>query len=376
MKKLVLLSIFTCTTLFAQVNKVDFHLNEDGELVRTDSDKNYYVFEYEPSIEAQELENSYYNKWEYIKKQPPYFEWPYIATSFDRKTGEISGRTPYYRGGVENVMFKYKYRIQFRDGRIRIDPPEILVNREYESDWYSIPQWINSSSLLFSKQIKTWKKEFVETVANTIINTLLWHVENVDKDEWSTPQELGDMETIHFTLDKNAHFAFAENASSAVYRIEGMTKQQLKESYNHFLAALSSGKDRVYTQVEYGSSYENGFCYYISGGQDLYLSGLGFLKSHCTISYMSYIQFDDNMVRVFVPRITRATIHYESSKDSEFSFMRFLNVFSIYNKDGSFNIKRQETIDEINKTFNILSFAPLYLIESFIKERDKPEEDW
>lgn len=380
MKKIILASLFFLVSVasFGQGYKVDFHLDDDGSFVRTDSEKNYYVFEYGENMDAEELRGVFYNKWYYLHRLPPYFDWPFIHSNFDKETGVISGRTPVYRG-LEDVAFNYSFKIQFRDGRVRIDAPKISVVDEGDLLQWDLLQWINtrSTSVLFSGQAKDAKKNLAYGLANFVINSLLSYVETDDSDIWSDPKPLGEINSIQFSLDENGSFLFPDKSISTIYEIKGMTKSQLQESFGNNCIELENKK--FYYSIGMEWNYMDGACYYITGVQKMTIPGrLGLMKDKCSIEYKSFIRFEDDMVKVWAPKVTKVTIHYDNTgKESYFySFKRFLDFFAFYNKDGSFNKKKQETVNEINRLLNLSIFAPLYMTAQIFEAINAPEEEW
>lgn len=386
MKKLSSIVLFLfCTTLFAQKQHVNFHVNEEGEYIRTDSDKNYYVFNYGTNLDAEGLQEMFYNKWKILQELPPYFDSP-LEDSFysflNKDTGEIGGTTPFYRGRIDNVSFKYSFELHFRDGRARIDPPSVSVRNGNTGLLGDIPilDWINSYSSFPSKEVSNAKKDFAEGIPNAIINTYLSFIEGDNMfawmDDWSNPQELKSQQTTDFKLNEEAVFRFPNDSFYQIYRIAGITKQQLKESFSKIMGYIClQNKDKIYDSVSWNDTFYDG-CY-ITGTQDTYLRGfIGGAKFKCSISYKSYIDFNDEMIKVYVPKITGATVHYYNKDDNYTSFKQFLDSFHVYKKDGSFSEKRQDTIDEINKTLNLVSFAPIYLIKDYIDKMNEPEEEW
>lgn len=381
MKKIILASLFFLVSVasFGQGYKVDFHLDDDGSFVRTDSEKNYYVFEYGENMDAEELRGVFYNKWNYLHLLPPYFEFPFVNSSFNKENGVITGRTPIFHRGAEDVIFEYSFTLQFRDGRVRINAPKLSVLKEVGvigfADEKTTLQWINTNpSALFSGQAKESKKEAVYVVANFVINSLLSFVETDDSDIWSDPKPLGKLDSIHFSLDENAHFLFPDKSLSAVYEIKGMTKSQLQDSFAKNCQKLVNKK--VIDDIHLASNYMDGACYYITGVQKITVPTWGLLNDKCSIEYKSFIQFEDDMVRVWAPKVTKATIHYDD-KDSDFnSFKSFLHILSITHKDGSVNKRKQKTFDEINASFNLSIFAPLHITAAIIEAINAPEEEW
>lgn len=145
------LAVFISFCVYAQAHHVDYQINEKGEYYRADSEKTNYVIEYDEVGDAQSLSDLFYNSWERLVNKHSYFDIWLRNSSYDITNGIFSGTTKgkYFRGvSASDIEFKYAYQLQFRYGRVRIDPPEIMVHMD--GVWSYPNEFLKSKLLLES----------------------------------------------------------------------------------------------------------------------------------------------------------------------------------------------------------------------------------
>lgn len=372
-----LIFVFFGGILAAQDYRVDFRVKDDGSFIREDSDKNYYVFEYS-SIDSEELKSIFYSKWQELKKMPPYFDYPFRDSYFDKYKGIINGLTPEYNLAFGPMKFDYSFQLQFRDGRMRVDAPTVEVLQGLNR--YTIEQWMKVkdgkySFLLSSSDVASLKKQMVTDLTNGIINELLIYA-GLPEPEWGEACELQDLEHVYFNLGQDNKFSYPDGSKYCVFRMEGLTKEQIQKTIVKFLNEQYNGE--FYDKLNYLEDwiYENGV--YFSGYQNLGIhTGLLGGTQTCSFFYKCYIACEDNMVKVFVPKINAVTIHYDKQKDSEYSNLGdFLYTTGLCKKDGTRNPKKEKDFSQIELMFNALIFLPLHYAAESLKAMNTPEEEW
>ena len=368
------LAVFISFCAYAQAHHVDYQINEKGEYYRADSEKTYYVIEYDEVGDAQSLSDLFYNSWERLVNKPSYFDIWLRNSSYDITNGIISGTTKgkYFRGvSASDIEFKYAYQLQFRDGRVRIDPPEIMVH--VDGVWSYPNEFLKSKLLLESKE-KAFKarKEILDSVGNNLINELLSFIDEPN-DSWPSPVNNLGSSFDYFSLGNNFKFEFPDQQESATFLIEGLKK----DSFGALMEkTVNNIDDLIKYQNFYNNvtvkTYEDGVL--LSGFQDFIILGTLFYPTDCTFWYEIYIACEDNMVRVYVPKITKARTSLSSGSTDYRDLGSFLRIESICGNDGTH--KRPKEIEKIELQFNMLAFAPLVLINSALNQPSPEEEEW
>lgn len=360
MKKVLLCVCLGCMAmnLLAQGYRVDFQLNDDWNFTRTDSDKDYYVFQYE-NLGADDLLNIFYEKWHEVHSLPEYFDFPFINSSFDKSTGILQGTTPLYSLPLWTMALEYEFRLQFRDGKVRINPPSISVY--IPNTGRKTPSaWCHMDSGKYEKD----KKLFVTQLTNGVINEFLAFTER-EEEEWAEPKVIDNFNQKFFTLGNQFKFVFDGDSNSDVFKINGLPKDQIKKlisdyAYKHRLS-FSLTDDGVF----------------MKGTQSIQAKG-PIATVPFDADFKAYYACEDNKVKVYVPKIT--TVKYNGKTPHTYgSFLEFLASWSLCQQDGSHSKKKNaiESIDGIEKVFNTLVMGPLQVIYSVMeKVNSHEEEDW
>lgn len=364
MKNILLCLCLGCmaTNLLAQGYRVDFQVNDDWKFTRADSEKDYYVFEY-GSLGADELLNIFYEKWHEVHSLPEYFDFPFINSSFDKSTGILKGTTPFYYLPLWTMALEYEFKLQFRDGRVRINPPSIAVRVPggLVADLKKTPsEWCNMDYGKYAKD----KKRFVVEVTNAVINEYLAYTER-EEVEWPEPKTIDSFNNKFFTLGNRYKFVFDEDSNSEVFKINGLPKEQIKKLISDY-----ARKHGYFSSIEY-----NGVL--MKGKQRIHVKG-PIATVPFEADFKAYFACEDNKVKVFVPKITSVKYNGQTPK-SYGSFFEFLVAWSLCKQDGSHSKKKNaiESIDGIEKDFNTLIMGPVREIYSVMeKVNSHEEEDW
>ena len=306
---------------------------------------------------------------------PDYFESAFADSQFDKETGIISGRTK---------SCEYSFKIQFRDGRIRIDPPKMIMISDGQKK--TLSEYINVSSLLF-KGTEPQRRTIVIQNANSVINELLAYAETVEED-WSDPQIIEERDKRYFSLGTNWKFEFQDGKDCMVYSMPECSKDYILSFYKKFARSIGTSTKKFYDYLQVRSDFQkSGIAFakeprglIINGYQDIQISGLLGLYVTFRFFYQGYIGCQDGMVKVYVPKVTKV----ESTSDNPTkykSFERFLKSWRICNDDGSPRVDKDglvaKDIDRMEQTFNLILFAPLYYM---LQARQRPlkvdEEEW
>lgn len=373
--KFLFLSLLLFTLpMFGQGHRVSFNVNDDGKFYRTDDSKPYYVFEYSSNLDAQELKNIFYNKWVEIHRMPSYFGYSYQNSSFNIDEGVISGTTVAISlaGFSNKVEFDYKYRIQFRDGRVRIDAPELVARSGL--DKYYPEEWVKMKALFQKKEnAAAQQKQILEIIGNGVINEFLAFSE-FEEEDWSNPQVIDDRDKHYFSLGNKFAFEFPDGKSYAVFKLEGLNKKQLMESIDKMFYSIGSRDKSFYDDVLVHYK-DNGL--EILGSQIMYHSSI-LVPSKTRFYYKAYIACEDNMVKVYVPKVYRTHTYRDKADDSEYdSFKTFLYVNSICKNDGTHGTGvKLKDIASLDELFNFMIFAPLYYVQEGINKMQAPAEEW
>lgn len=350
------------TNLLAQGYRVDFQVNDDWKFTRADSEKDYYVFEY-GSLGADELLNIFYEKWHEVHSLPEYFDFPFINSSFDKSTGILKGTTPFYYLPLWTMALEYEFKLQFRDGRVRINPPSIAIRVPggLVADLKKTPsEWCNMDYGKYAKD----KKRFVVDVTNAVINEYLAYTER-EEVEWPEPKTIDSFNNKFFTLGNRYKFVFDEDSNSEVFKINGLPKEQIKKLISDY-----ARKHGYFSSIEY-----NGVL--MKGKQRIHVKG-PIATVPFEADFKAYFACEDNKVKVFVPKITSVKYNGQTPR-SYGSFFEFLVAWSLCKQDGSHSKKKNaiESIDGIEKDFNTLIMGPVREIYSVMeKVNSHEEEDW
>lgn len=361
MKKILLCLCLGCmaTNLLAQGYRVDFQINDDWTFTRTDSEQDYYVFEY-GSLGADDLMNIFYEKWYEVHSLPEYFDFPFINSSFDKSTGILKGTTPFYSLPLWTMALEYEFKLQFRDGRVRLNPPSIAVDVPSGFVTYkkSPSEWCNDS--VYAKD----KKRFIIELTNGVINEYLAYTER-EEVEWPEPKTIDSFNNKFFTLGNRFKFVFDEDSNSEVFKINGLPKEQIKKLISDY-----GRKHGFYSRIE-----DNGVL--MKGKQRIHVKG-PIATIPFDADFKAYFACEDNKVKVFVPKITSVT--YDGQKPVHYDgFLEFLRAWSLCKQDGSHSKKKNaiESIDGIEKVFNTIIMGPIQEINSVMeKVNSHKEEDW
>lgn len=382
MKRYILTICILCFSyvLFAQGYRVGFKLNDEGKFYIPDSERNYYVFEYGDAMDSEELKAFFYSKWEELHRIPSYFDPTFKDSNFDMQTGIIKGTTPEYDAIGGNVHFNYSFKIQFRDGRIRIDPPSVsVVQRDTKIN--NPQRWINSA---YRASIMEERTNLLDAGSNGIINEFLAYVEAEDNSDksWRKTCELGDRDAQYIALSEDASFKFvnAKDSTFGVFEINGYSKEQLKDMYWRSMVLV----DKTY--------FNNYFFPTFPGYHtiDQYTEAISFdgnpkvmttlpvifnSLERCYYSYEGLVEFQNNYIKVYVPKIKKVQYDIGDHIHTPEEFSYFFHHFFI-GKDGHFKEKGLKGIEDINRAFNIALFHPIYLINRAIEEANAPKEEW
>lgn len=367
------------------IQRDNSELNDEGKFYIPDSERNYYVFEYGDAMDSEELKAFFYSKWEELHRIPSYFDPTFKDSSYDQSTGVIKGRTREYKDLMGKVWFDYSFKIQFRDGRIRIDSPSIEVVYS-DSRVKNLQSWIYNS---FWKYYIEDRRHLIETASNGVINELLAHAEDNGDKSWRKTCELGDGDTQYITLGEDGSFRFvnSKDSSFGIFEINGYSKTQLMEMYVKGMEIV--GKD-YYSNSYYGYSLYGGKKWHTIDQFTDALSFSGYpgfetglpnlfspkpIKTQCKYYYDGYVEFQDNFIRVYVPKINEVKYFPDDNHSKYSTFSDFFGLHFI-GKDGHFKERGVDGVNSINRAFNIALFRPIYLIYVAIEAANAPEEEW
>lgn len=366
MKKiLLLLSLFFGVILNAQPFKVDFHVNQDGRFIRTDSEQQYYVFNVDSSYTAEKITERFYNKIMEMRDLPRYFENDLpLGSIFDDKTGIISVRTPYVslrRNGEKHrcdVMFVSKFKIQFKDGRFRIDPPDLAPS--IDAGDRTMKQWLSTS---FSG-ISTAK--FTDDIANAMINLILEYVWK-EPEEWPQPIEYKDEDNYLLSLADGFKYQFPGGKDYIVFSVPGVSQETIHSAFGELLSLMTL--DNFYSYFSAESSSNHKIC--MIGYQEVL--GMRF-------QYRMLFEFKDEMIKVYVPIINDIfTWSHTIGNDIDYiNFTSYLVANKIYTSDGkpAKTNQRNKFDNAVTAKFNRLVFDPVGAFYKALEESKKPEEEW
>lgn len=379
MKRYILTICILCFSyvLFAQGYRVGFKLNDEGKFYIPDSERNYYVFEYGDAMDSEELKAFFYSKWEELHRIPSYFNPTFKDSYYEGGTGIIKGTTPEYDAIGGKVYFNYSFKIQFRDGRIRIDPPSIsVVQRDTK---FNNPQsWINGG---YWASTKEQRATLVDAGSNGVINEFLAYVEDNSDKSWKKTCELGDLDAQYISLSEDATFKFvdAQDSTFGVFEINGYSKKQLMEMYVKNLDFVNR------TYFDYSllglpgyhtiDQYTEAISFYGKPKVMTYISLIFPSYERCYYSYEGLIEFQDNLIKVYVPKVHKVEYYIGDSYNKPVEFSSFLRTFFI-GRDGYFKERGIKGIEDINRAFNLALFSPIYIINKAIEEANAPKEEW
>ena len=372
MKKfsLVFLAFLMALTMSAQGYRVDFRMNDDGIYTIPDSEKQYYVFEYGSSLDAEELMNLFHENWKRLSDLPQYFPSYFRESSFDTRTGVISGvlRDVHLNGVYDPILLKYNFRLLFKDGRMRIDIPTVTVRYIFEHEDREPKRFLSYKPLLQKKEeALAIQKQIFNDLINNVINQLLEFSERTEE-EWDNEVELlnekNELNKI-IEIGNNFSFVFPNDKEYVVVKMDGYSKKQIE-------SGISNIPYDIRKKIKY--IYRN----YVphNDGEGIYAKSLlDFQAKNTFFDYDVYYRCEDNIVKVYIPRITKATIDYTYTSNSVFDdFGSYLRVTGICESNG--NHRNESYINQIETLFNEVVFAPLYYLQYQNKIANQPEEDW
>lgn len=362
MKRIALLltAALWASTLYGQEKRVEFKIDDQGNFYRSDSEIPYYVFEYD-GMSAEDLFEHYYSQWHYFKSLPEYFENnSYLNSSYDTSNGIINVTRTYeeYPGLSNRISFHLSFKVQFKDGRVRIDAKDIST--DYYGDGFSAYSWIHKFATIFDKNNRSDGQILIlEDVTNDLINEFLADIDF--EEDWSDIQELEGSDKIYFSIN-DYQFQYPGGKNSVVYSIDGLTEDELRDAMNVFMDA--SMFDGLSSKVDFGIKYDGIETLPINVGG---ISGM--LKRNLEFRYTGVFQFRDGLVKVYVPKIRSV---YEDGAFHDFKTFLRTNLF--IDRNGNRIRVKENSLDVIEKDFNEMIYLPL----EYLKGRTKPvqEEDW
>ncbi len=391
MRKLlcILAIVFLSGSLWAQGNRVDFHLNDIGSFVRTDNNKNYYIFEYDPNMSEDDLKSLFESSLYQINALPDYIarfenKCHYIHHGhyyFSKET--IEGVTPCEYYGTEVISVKYAFRVLFKQGRVRIDPPVLTINRHSFGSYMNGVYVFGSGSHHENTLYEWWskneeghsyketeiskRKQYITELANSLINGLLEYIDSKNMaPDWENVQELPQKGETAFKFGNSFCFEYPDSADYKVFRINGASKIELiKLIYNYY------SKDYKMSGL---SLFDNGVQLASAKTVNIHsIIGNKTLIPH-EFRFALYLECEDNLVKVYLPKILSVV---NNTTSGEVNFPSFLIVNKICNKDGTHNQtdKRREDIRTIDTEFNNLALGPLYFIKEYQEKVRKEQED-
>lgn len=375
---LFVLASFSTICMYGQNNRVNFSLSEDFKFVRTDSEQNYYVFEYGSSLDAQDLSTLFYNKWNEVHNLPEYFDFPFRDSFFETDSGKLNGTTPTYSTILGTLALRYELSFKFKDGRVRIDSPSVVVllrNTNVPHPEKTPSAWCHMSVGPFQKQatVEEQKRLFLEQITNGIINEFILFVEAEDPD-WSNPHEYAGMDNQYFALGEKFKFVFPGEENRMAFGFPGASKEQLKEMVKKSLINMSD----VGFNIQYNSDlYPNENAIYVWGREDIKYTSL-LAPQKYTLHYRCYYLFEDDVIVVYVPKIYQVNTIIGDKPQQYNSLQEALWLMSVCKKDGTHNTSKNATafIANLNKMMNSLVFAPLEVAKATLNKTEKQEEEW
>lgn len=254
MKKLFFIFSFIClqfgaTTMSnAQENTVAFFFNEEGKYIRPDSEKNYYVFEFD--LNKETLENWFYDSIDRIndallyrqmllwKNDVPRYYYFLPSYDYDRQAGCVSIEYPVVSFADEYInnnsyRLQTKFDVQFKDGKIRINAPvlhRVNINNTsfycYAEDWAK-ETFKRPGALTFLVNTNKVAAKLNAEYLNNYINAIFQI--NKSTSDFSNPIVLESPDECLFHLDnETASFLFDNNKNYINVSMPGYSKDNLK----------------------------------------------------------------------------------------------------------------------------------------------------
>ena len=377
MKKiLLLLSLFFGVILNAQPFKVDFHVNRDGIFTRTDSEQQYYVFNVDSSYTAEKIKERFFNKILEMSKLPQYFEDDLpLSCYLNDKTGIISVWAPdirLRRNDREKTPYTLqlfgKFKVQFKDGRFRIDPPDLVPS--IDGGDRKMKEWLVTN---MSPGASTSK--FADVITNAMISCILEYVWK-EPEEWPLPIEYKGEDNYHFSLADNCKFQFPDGKDYIVFSAPGVSQETLYSAFSKLLTQMKIDEYYDYFDQELR---DHEVC--LRGYQNIIVkSSFLNLPMKFRYDYLMLFEFKDEKIKVYVPRIYN--VYYDSEtvgNDIDYlNFSSYLVANKIYTSDGkpAKTNQRNKFDNAVTAKFNRLVLEPIRVFFEALEESKKPEEEW
>ena len=357
--------------------QISFSLNKRGEFYRQDSDKNYYVIEYD-GLSKDEIEAKYKKSIEFFNQMPSYFEMPTFVLSSEKKL-DATWTVPGW--SMNALIFRLTARVDFKDGKMRIDAPTLKVSPRQSSGEYFPDEFIAAEP-----RNSKHREEMCMYIANAVLNMVILSISS-DLHLWEdfdVSDEIVTPKKQYFTLSTGGEFKYANGKNVMGFKIPGIKKEKIREA---LIIAVNS-KDRnsqsvlgvqAYPNV---SQYDDDMSIQVDVIKDIKLSQsiLGDIlfgeKEELSISFSYVYSCFDGEVLVSVPIVTSAKCNnniFEGPED-------YLHKLGFANRNGDIKKIAQDNIDRINAFFNMIVMLPVWQIQDVAltpqKYNQNDQNDW
>lgn len=355
--------------------QINFSLNKRGEFYRQDSDKNYYVIEFE-GMSKGALEARYKKSIAFYNQMPPFFEMPTFVLSSEK---EIDATWSIYDWSINALNCRLTAKIDFKDGKMRINAPTLKL-RYRQSIGDSFPDEFIAAEPRKSKE----REDLCREIANTILNVVVLSMSS-DLNLWGDydiSDERVSPEKQYFTLSPDGNFKFANGKNVMGFKIPGIKKERIREALNVLVNLNDRNNQPVLGVHPYPivSKYDDDTSLQVNVIKDIELSQslvgdillgeMGVLGISFSYVYSCY----DGEVLVSVPKVTTATYTsqiYEGPKE-------YLYKMGFVNLKGGFRKGAQDNINRINAYLNMIIMLPIAKIQDMAinPQKYRQDDDW
>ena len=379
---LFLLLLLFSVVAWSQGKTVDFHFMSDGSFIREDSDKNYYVFEFE-GMSEQQVKETIERTWRQLPHYPKSFIGEGLRlTLLDGQTYTAESRHHIYNISSD-VLFHFRFNAYYKEGKLRIDAPQLIkVTVESGGRVYYPNDWAVVKFGPLAKKTLPDVKIMTEYAVNTRINQLLAYMEP-ENSKWDDPIILESSKARPFQLVGSRGFVSSTNPSMTEINISlpGLTKDKILTLVRAEYMMIVEGKK---AWQGYDSIITDAYPYLdglqVTGSSSLVLRD-SFLASEYKFWFRFFLKATDGVLKVYAPQIYQVdkyTVGKKSFLRTFHSFDRFLSFQHYTSVEGVPEEKAfaKEALDDMELFFNRLVFEPLFVLQQAVMNREEVDDDW